>query len=479
MKNTRDVFSLILAAGKGSRMNSNKPKVLHHLGGEPLLVHVLKSTQKVSKNSAVVVGHHADMLINTIESQWHRQLNCLPYWIRQEQQLGTGHAVKVALNALHHNIQDDGIVIVLYGDVPLIQPNTLQEMINLCTNHRLVLLSATLDDPKGYGRIVRDMTHSVIRIVEHRDASSKERKINEINSGILAATYQDLRRWSNQLTNNNAQQEFYLTDIVSLCVTEGGSVGAYCLPNNIEIRGVNSQSQRAQLERSYQLAKVKQMAENGLGIADENRLDIRGELTFGTDVFIDINVIIEGNVSLENNVHIDAHCILKDCHIGANTIIKPYSCIEQSICGTHCIIGPYARLRPENTLSHSVHIGNFVELKESHIQSHTKINHLSYIGDTTIGDHSNIGAGTITCNYDGRQKHQTHIGKQAFIGSGSQLVAPVSIGDGATIGAGSTITQDVKSHSLALSRSKQSDIINWKKSSSKNDTKNKKKTGNS
>lgn len=462
MKDKRRLFTIILAAGKGSRMNSKQPKVLHPLGGKPLLVHVLQTAQKLSAHSAVVIGHQAHKVIDTIESSWQKHLTHLPHWIHQKQQLGTGHAVNIALNQLQQHMHADDLVLILYGDVPLIQESTLNEVVGLCDNHPLVLLSAQLENPRGYGRIVRDITQSVIKIVEHKDANAEERAINEINSGILATTYENLMRWTNLLNNDNIQQEFYLTDIVAKCVSEGGSVSAYCLPNHQEIQGINSQIQRTQLERLYQLNTVHKMAEKGLAIADYSRLDIRGKLTFGQDVFIDINVIIEGEVTLEDNVSIGAHCTLKDCHIGANSQVKPYSSIEQSTLGKNCIIGPYARLRPENTLCDEVHIGNFVEIKQSNIHSGAKVNHLSYIGDASIGKHTNIGAGTITCNYDGKQKHATHIGKQAFIGSGSELVAPVSIGDGATVGAGSTITRDIPNDSLGLERGKQTEISNWK-----------------
>jgi bifunctional UDP-N-acetylglucosamine pyrophosphorylase/glucosamine-1-phosphate N-acetyltransferase len=461
-KNNPKIFSIILAAGKGTRMNSNKPKVLHHLGGKPLLMHVLEIAEKISQNTGVVVGHKADLLIESIESQWIKNLKQAPIWIHQEQQLGTGHAVKIALQQLKQHIEPQDIVLILYGDVPLIRHSTLKELISLCHNHPLVLLSALLEKPKGYGRIIRDKTNSVMKIVEHKDASAEQKLITEVNSGILATTYEHLENWVNQLKNDNKQQEFYLTDIVALCVSEGGGVGAYCIEKEEEIKGINSQIQRAELERTYQVRKIKQMADEGLGVADFNRLDIRGNLSFGEDVFIDIGVIIEGEVVLEKNVTIGAHCILKDCHIGANTIIKPYTTIEQSICGTNCIIGPYARLRPENTLKDNVHIGNFVEVKKSSIEKNSKVNHLSYIGDAHIGTQTNIGAGTITCNYDGQNKHQTDIGNNAFIGSGTQLVAPVKIGDNATIGAGSTITHDVKENTLGLSRPKQTEITNWK-----------------
>jgi bifunctional UDP-N-acetylglucosamine pyrophosphorylase/glucosamine-1-phosphate N-acetyltransferase len=384
-------------------------------------------------------------------------------WVEQREQRGTGHAVEQALPAL----QGLDLVLVLYGDVPLVRHTTQVELIAAAADSPLALLTVKLSDPTGYGRIVRDDAGLVQRIVEQKDATSDEQAIQEINTGIMAVTNTDLQRWVGQLENSNAQGEFYLTDIVAMAVAEGVEVKSVQSVDSNETQGVNDRLQLAQLERHYQLLQAAELMRHGVGLQDPARFDLRGRLQAGQDVEIDINVIIEGEVSLGDGVRVGANTVIRNSTIHAGTVIRENCVIEDATVGEECRIGPFARIRPETELAAEVHIGNFVEIKKSQVGEGSKINHLSYVGDSDIGSGVNVGAGTITCNYDGANKHRTVIGDNVFIGSDTQLVAPVKVADGATIGAGSTITKDAPGDALTLSRSKQTSIKEWKRPTKK------------
>jgi bifunctional UDP-N-acetylglucosamine pyrophosphorylase / glucosamine-1-phosphate N-acetyltransferase len=441
---------VILAAGKGTRMHSRLPKVLHAIGGKPMLGHVLERTAALASDRTIVVyGYGGDAVPSVFA-------NAAVEFVRQEPQLGTGHAVQQALPYLHAG----GTTLVLYGDVPLTRIDTLA---NLVSKPGLRLLTATLDDPSGYGRIVRDKNDRIVRIVEEKDASAPEKSIREINTGILCAPTDVLRHWLSKLTNRNAQKEYYLTDVVPLAIQSKTAVSSAQPSDEWEILGVNSKDQLAYLERVHQLHNARDLMARGVTLADPWRFDLRGELHCGTDVFIDVNCLFEGKVRLADDVKVGAGCVLRNADVGAGSEVAPYSHLDGVIVGANCRIGPYARLRPGTRLADHVHVGNFVETKATELGNGSKANHLSYLGDTTIGSGVNIGAGTITCNYDGANKHRTVIEDGAFIGSDTQLVAPVTIGRGATIGAGSTITKDAPADSLTLSRAKQVTIPGWKK----------------
>ncbi len=446
---------IILAAGKGSRMRSALPKVLQPLSGKPLLAHVVYAAEQLGNAEVtVVVGHEAEMVQSVMAKDF--SLN----YVAQTEQLGTGHAVQQA-NEVYG---DDDVILVLYGDVPLIKAETLNDLLSLVTNeHPLSVLTITLDNSSGYGRIIRDAHHQVSCIVEEKDASPEQKQVKEVNTGIMAVQGRFLRKWLGALSCQNAQGEYYLTDIISMCVAEGKGVATTEPSSEIEVLGVNDKRQLHGLERAYQLEKVEQLFEQGVTLLDSHRVDIRGELAVGQDVSIDINVVFEGKVTLGNNVSIGANCIIKDSVIADNTIIQPFSHIDSSQLAENCVIGPYARLRPGTNLSAKVKIGNFVETKKAQIGEGSKVSHLSYIGDTVMGANCNIGAGTITCNYDGVNKYQTTLGDKVFVGSASQLIAPVSIGDNATIGAGSTISKDAPEDTLTLSRAKQISLKGWEK----------------
>ncbi len=446
--------TVILAAGQGTRMRSTLPKVLHSLGGKPLLAHVIEAAQQLSASDIhVIYGHGGSQVPEALN---HLQVD----WVEQAEQLGTGHAVAQALP----HVPDKAMVLVLYGDVPLISPTTLRRLLAEAGADRLALLTLFLDDPKGYGRIVRDAQGSVLRIVEEKDASEKERAIQEVNTGILAVAAQRLRHWLDRLDNNNIQGEYYLTDIIAMAVADGVAVRA-CHPDRPEeVMGINDRAQLAQLERVYQTSKAQALMLQGVTLLDPNRFDLRGEVTVGRDVVIDVNVILAGEVTLGDRVRIGPNTLIRNAQIGDGVAVLANCVIEDAIIGTDSRIGPFARIRPETELADHVHIGNFVEIKKSQVAEGSKINHLSYVGDTTVGRDVNMGAGTITCNYDGAYKHRTLIGDRAFIGSDTQLVAPVRIGDGATIGAGSTITHDAPSEKLTLCRSTQQVTIDtWKR----------------
>ena len=446
---------VILAAGKGTRMYSDKPKVLHHLAGKPLLQHVLDCASELQPQQiCVVYGHGGEAVPQAMQSYSAN-------FILQEPQLGTGHAVQQAME----HLDDNSRTLVLYGDVPLTRHATLHQMQQ--AGDGLVLLTVNLSNPTGYGRIVRDVQGDVQRIVEEKDATLEQREICEVNTGILLAPTEALRSWLAKLQNNNAQGEYYLTDIVAMAVEQGIAIHTVQPAHAWEVEGINSKTQLARLERTWQQEQAVRLLEQGVTLADPMRIDIRGSLQCGRDVEIDIGCIFEGKVQLGDGVRVGAYSVLSNATIAQGTQIAPYSHIDGSAVGADCRIGPYARLRPGTVLADQVHIGNFVEVKNSEIAAGSKANHLSYLGDSTIGSRVNIGAGTITCNYDGANKHKTIIGDDVFIGSDTQLVAPVTVGHGATIGAGSTITRDTPEDALTLSRSKQQTVPGWQRPTKK------------
>ena len=475
---------IILAAGKGTRMHSELPKVLHKVAGQVMLAHVIDIAQQLSPDAIhVVIGHGAEQVKETIQSD-------VITWCIQEQQLGTGHAVQQALPNIKNDNQD---VLILYGDVPLLKKETLLQLINELSNNQLVLLSAILEDPTGYGRIVRKdknethlnatysqgevqrnancennavknkMPKCVQAIVEQKDADQATLTINEINSGILAAQACNLKNWLASVSNNNAQQEYYLTDCIALAVKNKQKVEAIICKDENEILGVNNKLHLAQVERLLQLRIADQLMTNGVTLADPARIDVRGNLQTGKDVEIDINSIFIGNNILGDGVSIGANAVVINSRIEAGTSILANCHIENANIGKNCELGPFARIRPDTVLAENVKVGNFVEIKKANVKTGSKINHLSYIGDSDLGENVNIGAGTITCNYDGANKHRTTIGDNVFVGSDTQFIAPVTIGDGATIGAGSTITKDSPEQKLTLSRSKQISIDGWQR----------------
>lgn len=444
---------IILAAGQGTRMRSALPKVLHRLADKSLLEHVCATANALDPAQLNIIYGHGG------ESVQQALAGLTANWVEQTEQLGTGHAVAQVLPF----IQDDETVLVLYGDVPLTRKETLQALLNQVSATSMGLLTIELPDPTGYGRIVRNDSGKVERIVEHKDASETERAITEVNTGMLAVNGKQLQGWLGRLENDNAQGEYYLTDIIGMAVADGIEVRTVQASNSYEVEGVNDRLQLARLERYYQGMKADELMRAGVGLRDPARIDIRGELECGQDVQIDINVIIEGRVRLGDRVQIGPNVLLKDCVIGEGSHIEANCVIEQAETGRDCSVGPFARLRPGARLADHARVGNFVEVKNSSIGEGSKVNHLSYIGDATLGKGVNVGAGTITCNYDGANKHQTIIGDNAFIGSNSQLVAPVEIGQNATIGAGSTISKDAPADALTLTRSPQKTIKTWQR----------------
>lgn len=435
---------IILAAGKGTRMRSNLPKVLQPLAGRPLLGHVINTAKKLQADHIITIYGHGGALVQNAFA--HEQVQ----WVEQAEQLGTGHAVKVTLPVLPH----EGASLILSGDVPCITEQTLQKLLDVSRETQIGLVTLTLADATGYGRIVRE-NGKIQAIVEHKDASEAQRQIQEINTGIYCVSNAKLHEWLPKLSNNNAQGEYYLTDIVAMAIADGLEVASVEPQLAFEVEGVNDRVQLAALEREFQNFQAKQLMQQGVHLIDPTRFDLRGNLTAGKDVRIDINVIIEGNCELGDGVEIGAGCILKNTKIAAGTKVQPYSVFDQAVVGEDAQIGPFSRLRPGAVLANEVHIGNFVEVKNSQIGLGSKANHFTYLGDAEVGAGSNIGAGTITCNYDGANKFKTIIGDQVFIGSNSSLVAPVTIANGATVGAGSTITRDVAEQCLAVERSKQ------------------------
>ncbi|GAB4124053.1 MAG: bifunctional UDP-N-acetylglucosamine diphosphorylase/glucosamine-1-phosphate N-acetyltransferase GlmU [Sideroxydans sp.] len=442
---------VILAAGKGTRMYSDRPKVLHALAGKPLVQHVLDCAASLQPRQICVVYGHGGEAVPQALPQYGAK------FVLQEPQLGTGHAVQQALP----HLQDDGRTLVLYGDVPLIQHSTLHQMQQ--AGDGLVLLTINLDNPTGYGRIVRNAEGDVQSIVEQKDATPEQLEIQEVNTGIMLVQTSKLREWLSQLKNDNAQGEYYLTDIVAMAVQQGVPVYTVQPAQRWEVEGINNKTQLATLERVWQQIIAQRLMAQGVSLADPARLDVRGDLKCGRDVEIDVGCIFEGRVTLGDRVKVGAYSVIRNAVIGSGTCIAAYTHIDDSEIGTDCHLGPYARLRPGTKLADEAHVGNFVEIKNSEIGRGSKANHLSYIGDSTVGSRVNIGAGTITCNYDGANKHRTVIEDDAFIGSDTQLVAPVTVGKGATIGAGSTITKDTPAGELTLSRSKQITIAGWKR----------------
>ncbi|OED44216.1 UDP-N-acetylglucosamine diphosphorylase/glucosamine-1-phosphate N-acetyltransferase [Endozoicomonas sp. (ex Bugula neritina AB1)] len=448
---------VILAAGQGSRMKSSLPKVLHPIAGKPMLEHVILSAQQTQKMIGdgqihVIIGHGADKVKSALG---HYDLN----WVEQTEQLGTGHAVQQAVPGC----KGADVVLVLYGDVPMIHSSSLQSLLAASNGERLGLLTINLPNPSGYGRIVRDNTGSIQAIVENKDANPEQLSINEINTGIMAIPGNKLESWVMGLDNNNAQKEFYLTDIVAKSVSEGTSVVHVQPQNAMEVEGVNSRIQLTELERNLQKQLATRLMLEGVTVIDPARLDIRGDIKAGTDITLDINVVLEGNVELANNVTIEPGCIIRNSKIGEGAVIKAHSILEDAVVAANCEVGPFARLRPGAQLSEKARVGNFVEIKKSTIGKGSKVNHLSYIGDADIGESVNVGAGTITCNYDGVNKHKTVIGDDAFIGTNSALVAPVTVGKGATTGAGSTINKDIPDEQLGVARTRQRNIEGWQR----------------
>ena len=447
---------VILAAGQGKRMQSNLPKVLHPIAGRPMLTHVLESARALGAQCiAVVVGHGAEQVKQAYAVQPDLQ------FALQQPQLGTGHAVLQAVPLLQESDTND-ITIILYGDVPLIQPDTLRALLTARADG-VAILTEILPDATGYGRIVRDNKGNVTAIVEHKDATPEQRAIKEVNTGIMAVPTRQLKSWLAKLTNNNAQGEYYLTDVIGMAVADGVSVNVVHPAASFETLGVNSRIQQAELERLWQRELARRQLEAGVTIVDPARFDLRGELLCGQDVFIDVGCVFEGRVVLADGVRIGAHCVLRNVTLGRSTHIEPFSHLDQADVGADAHIGPYARLRPGARLADATHVGNFVEIKNTTFGKGSKANHLAYVGDADVGERVNIGAGTITCNYDGVNKHRTVIEDDAFIGSDTQLVAPVRVGKGATLGAGTSLTRDAPAGKLTVSRAKQLTIEGWKR----------------
>ena len=447
---------IVLAAGKGTRMKSALPKVLHCLAGKPLLAHVLDTAAVLQPvGVTVVVGHEADQVKQRV--QLHNADGALVIdWAMQEQQLGTGHAVQQAVEG----IADDDTVMITYGDVPLTRSSTYQALAEVCDDQTIGLLTLIMEDPTGYGRIIRQ-GGAIVGVVEQKDASQDQLGISEVNAGVVSIKGHILKNLLARLDNNNAQGEYYLTDIHELAVRDGIRIQAVHPTDAWETDGVNSRSQLARLERLHQQHKAELLMQSGVTLADPARLDIRGRIKTGTDSSIDINCVFEGDCIIGNNVVIGPNCVIKNSQIADNSTVLANCVLEDAKVGTGSTVGPFARLRPGTVLAGGNRIGNFVETKNAHISADSKVNHLSYVGDAHLGERVNVGAGTITCNYDGANKHTTNIEDDVFIGSNSALVAPVTISKGSTVGAGSTISHDVKTGSLSLTRAKRADIENW------------------
>ena len=444
------VSIIVLAAGQGKRMHSPMAKVLQPLAGKPLLQHVVDTSMQIgAEDICIVYGYGGDTVPAAFEGQNLR-------WALQAEQLGTGHAVQQAVA----DTPDNNLVLILYGDVPLLRAGTLIRLLDICAENECAVLTVDMDEPFGYGRVVRDGDR-VIRIVEEKEASDAERAITEINSGVMVCPADKLEVWLARLSNDNSQGEYYLTDVVSLAAGDGCTVHGVIAESLVEVMGINDKKQLAEAERALQARIVGELMANGVGFADPARVDIRGSLSCGKDVFIDVNAVFEGDVTLGDNVNIESNNLVRDSRIGSGTVVHPNCHIEGASIGGECEIGPFARLRPGAELADNVKIGNFVEVKKSTIASGSKANHLTYIGDADIGKNVNVGAGTITCNYDGANKHRTTIGDGASIGSGVELVAPVDVGAGATIGAGSTISKSAPADELTIERAKQVTVPGW------------------
>jgi len=444
---------IILAAGQGKRMNSDKSKVLNLLAGKPLLTHVCETAIKIEHREIYIVyGCGGEQVRDSLK-------NFQVTWVKQDEQLGTGHAVQQVLPSIPKT--DD--ILILYGDVPLINETSLTKLVKAAVDTGFSLLTAYFDEPYGYGRIVRDSSDNIVAIIEEKDATEEQQSICEVNAGFMVIKSETLNGWINSLNNKNKQNEYYLTDIVAMAVKDNIKVSPVLAESIIEVQGINTRAQLSEAERYYQIVQAYHLMDEGVGIADPSRFDLRGELEIGSDNEIDVNVVMEGRLKLGNNISIAPNCLIKDTIIGDNVKIFANSVIENSIIGNDCRIGPFARIRPDSILDDHVHVGNFVEIKKSSLGKRTKANHLSYIGDAEIGNDTNIGAGVITCNYDGANKHKTTIGDNVFVGSDAQLIAPVRIDDGSTIAAGSTITKNVGSNSLAISRAEQKSVPSWER----------------
>jgi len=442
---------IVLAAGQGKRMRSDLPKVLHPIGGRPLLAHVLDAARALEpKKTLVVHGHGAEKVRAAFE-------DARVEWVLQAEQLGTGHAVQQAMK----QASGGGDVLILYGDVPLVTPENLKRLVEAAKGG-LAVMTTEVEDPKGYGRVVRGSEGNVERIVEEKDATTAERKIREINAGFMALSAKRLAGWLGKVGNKNAQKEYYLTDIVTLAVKEGVRVVGVKVDDETEVTGVNSKGELATLERAYQRREAKRLMEAGVSLADPARIDVRGKLECGRDVSIDVNCLFEGRVRLGDGVRIGPNCVIRNVTLGEGTEVLPFSHLDDSEVGARCRLGPFARLRPGSNLAEEVHVGNFVEVKASRLGPQSKANHLSYIGDSEVGSRVNVGAGTITCNYDGVSKNKTVIEDDCFIGSDTTLVAPVRVARGSYIGAGSTITKDTPAGQLTLARGRQVSIPAWK-----------------
>lgn len=447
---------VILAAGKGTRMYSDLPKVLHPIAGKPMVKHVIDTAKQLSaKQIHLIYGHGGDLLQQRLSSE---PVN----WVLQAEQLGTGHAMQQAAPFF----ADDENILMLYGDAPLITPATLEKLIAAKPENGIALLTVVLDNPTGYGRIIRE-NGSVVAIVEQKDANPEQLKIQEINTGVMVASGASFKKWLSQLDNNNAQGEYYITDVIAMANRDGYKVEAVQASDLMEVEGANNRLQLAALERYYQKTQAEKLLLAGVTLIDPARFDLRGTVAHGKDVVIDVNVILEGDIKLGNNVKIGAGAILKNVVLGDNVEIKPYSVLEDSVIGESADVGPFARLRPGTELAAKAHVGNFVEIKKSTVGVGSKVGHLTYIGDSEIGANVNIGAGTITCNYDGANKFKTIIGDNVFVGSDTQLVAPVTVANGATIGAGSTITKDVAADELVITRVPQRHIQGWQRPTKK------------
>ena len=443
----------ILAAGKGTRMRSALPKVLHPLAGKPLISHVLDTASQFSDDAPIVVfGHAGDLLKTALRDRNIR-------WVEQREQLGTGHAMAQVLPAL----DPQHLALILFGDVPLISQETLHALLQAAQASGFALLTAVLAEPTGYGRIIRDGTGKILKVVEHKDTSPAERTVQEINTGIMVIKGEYLHRWLPQLANNNAQSEYYLTDCVERAVAENIKVTGVLANSEAEITGVNDRVQLASLERTYQRTQAEALMRSGVSLADPARIDVRGSLRCDADSFIDVNCVFEGEVKRGEGVRIGPNCVIRNAELSAGVEVLANSLIEGATIGSGARIGPFARIRPETVLDAGVHVGNFVEIKKSHLGEHSKANHLAYVGDAEIGRNVNVGAGTITCNYDGAAKHKTVIEDDVFIGSDTQLVAPVTIGRGATIGAGTTVTDNVEPERLVISRVRQKSVAGWQR----------------
>jgi bifunctional UDP-N-acetylglucosamine pyrophosphorylase/glucosamine-1-phosphate N-acetyltransferase len=446
---------VILAAGQGTRMRSKLPKVLHQVGGKSMLAHTITTAENLGAERIIVVyGHGGEAVQSAIQNEKIE-------WVEQKERLGTGHAVQQAIPFF--SAQADENILILYGDVPLTREATLRTLLEQQAKDSMAILTTVLTKPHGYGRIIRNAQGNVEKIVEEKDANSEIRQIDEINTGILCASSTSLIKWLNSIDNNNQQKEYYLTDCVGLAVVDGKSVEAVKCEDPTEVIGVNNRVNLAEIENVFQQRQREHLMINGATLRDTSSVFIEGNIEIGNDIIIEPNVLLRGNVTIGDDVSIGMNCVITDSIIDSGTVIHSNSVIEDSKIGENCEIGPFARVRPKTVLANEVKLGNFVEVKKSNIASGSKVNHLSYIGDASIGEKTNIGAGTICCNYDGANKHQTIIGSNVFIGSDTQLVAPVKIDDGATIGAGSTITKDVPAEKLTLSRSKQTTIDNWQR----------------